>query len=551
MGTRIHPRIKNSGQDYPAIWYGRHLTPGVAEYADGPGGEPYRIFISPDTAKAMDPSFEGRPVYCNHVDDENVNAKNKTVEGITKDDKGNLETKIADGYVIESFYLPVDGAHWIKFIVTSKEGADAIRRKWALSNCYQPLAMGSSGEWHGVQYSKEFTSAEYKHCALVQHPRYRESIILSPADFKIYCEEKTNELAAMRNSADVIVKSKPEEKPMSLLNKLFARKAKVEKVENADEIGKITVAIGKNKTTTIAALVKNAEAMGDKDFEKLNDGFDPEDLEKNDDDADLTEEEKAAKNKKNRKKSGAEDPEKEKENDESDDEKMAALRDKKKSDASDKEEEKENDDEEEKAEEKKNKGKKNGDKNSPADADKANDDADEEKDEKKNDDLGSDPLKHVVMLDDEETTVGDMINDFTDLKNRHNALRKKHDALKQSYGEMCNKYGDDDALENDDEIPAEDKEVQEVLGKLEQEEDNLTESLERRKNQIMKVIGKMKNSKELKEKRAQKAEEGRMHFERLKNAEYEKMLNENIPTVGTSTATTGIERGKARYGSSN
>jgi len=150
---------------------------------------------------------------------------------------------------------------------------------------------------------------------------------------------------------------------MSLLNKLFARKAKVEKVENADEIGKITVAIGKNKTTTIAALVKNAEAMGDKDFEKLNDGFDPEDLEKNDD-ADLTEEEKAAKNKKNRKKSDAEDVGKEKENDESDDEKMAALRDKKKSDASDKEEEKENDDEEEKAEEKKNRGKKNGDKNS-------------------------------------------------------------------------------------------------------------------------------------------------------------------------------------------
>ena len=546
--------IKNSnGQEYPALYYGLHMVPGVAEYADGPNGQPYRIFIGPDTAKKMDASFSTCPVYVEHVDDEQPNAKNKTIDGITTDDKGNSVTKIADGYVIRSFFNPADGMHWAEFLVTSKEGVDAIKRGWKLSNCYQPENMGPGGEWHGVTYSREFTDASYKHLAIVGNPRYRESLVLTPEQFKEYNQNKEQELAAMKNSADVQKsKPKPEEKPMSLLNKLFARKAKVEKVENADEIGKITVAIGKNKTTTIAALIKNAEAMGDKDFEKLNDGFDPEDLEKNDDaDADLTEEEKAAKNKKNRKKSDAEDPEKEKENDESDDEKMAALRDKKKSDASDKEEEKENDDEEEKAEEKKNRGKKNGDKNSPADADKANDDADEEKDEKKNDDLGSDPLKHVIMLDDEETTVGDMINDFTDLKNRHNALRKKHDALKQSYGEMCNRYGDDDALENDDEIPAEDKEVQEVLGKLEQEEDNLTESLDRRKNQIMKVIGKMKNSKELREKRAQKAEEGRMHFERLKNAEYEKMLNENTPTVGTSTATTGIERGKARYGSSN
>jgi hypothetical protein len=301
MEISIHKRIKNtSGQKWPALYFGLHMVPGPAEYSDGPGNQPYRIFISPDTAKKMDASFSTCPVYVSHVDDEQPNAKNKTIDGITKDNKGNSETKTADGYVIRSFFNEVDGMHWAEFLVTSEEGVRAIERGDKLSNCYQPLNMGPGGEYHGISYSREFTDAEYKHLAIVSNPRYRESLVFTPSEFKEYNRIKSEELAAMKNSADVQKsKPKPEEKPMSLLNKLFARKAKVEKVENADEIGKITVAIGKNKTTTIAALVKNAEAMGDKDFEKLNDGFDPEDLEKNDDDADLTEEEKAAKNKKN------------------------------------------------------------------------------------------------------------------------------------------------------------------------------------------------------------------------------------------------------------
>ena len=83
----------------PATFYGLHMVPGVAEYSEPTvkKGEPYRLLIGPDTAKNMDPSYSGKPLYVHHVDQVNL-------------DKLQEE---AAGYVSESFYNPMDGMHWV------------------------------------------------------------------------------------------------------------------------------------------------------------------------------------------------------------------------------------------------------------------------------------------------------------------------------------------------------------------------------------------------------------------------------------------------------
>lgn len=540
-------RVMNADQDWPAIFYGLHMVPGVAEYKDGPGGKPHRIFVSGDTAKRMDPSFEGKPVYVEHVDDEQPNEQNKTVEGVKKDERGDPEKVSADGYVIESFYNPADGAHWAKFIVVSKAGVDAIKRKWVLSNCYQPESLGPGGEWHGVQYDREFLANEYKHLAIVANPRYRESIVLTPDEFKQYNEGKLKEIAALRNSADVPKNSSEKGEPkMKLMDILFGKKnGKVERIENADEIGKISVKLGNGRQATVSELINNARRLNDEDYEKLMSEVDVERPEHNADEKDLenTDELDEKKNKKkNKRKMSAEDDELENADDE----------DKEKN--SDEDELENADEEDDKKNRKRNR------KRSAADEDKENAEDDEleneefrgrreEKDFVGNDEM--DPLKHVLVLDGEETTVGDMINAHLDLKNKYNTLRQKHSSLREEHVGLTNKFGDDEMCGNDMEIPENEEEMANVLNRLENEEKALETSLDVRRTAIEKIVGRMKNNQEVIARRDQKKKEGLTHFLKIKNAEAEAALKAGGVVVPTETSSSMLARGKAKYGSGN
>ncbi len=169
----------------PKVYYGLHFSTGVAEYRE-PNKEPRRILINENAAKAMDATFPGRPVYVGHVDEV---------------DLANIQHE-ADGYVLESFYNRLDGKHWAKFIVVSDAGHEAIRRGWTLSNAYVPKSFGSGGEWHGVSYSQEVLSGEYEHLAIVNDPRYAESLILTPEEFKTYNEKRETELKRLANSKE-------------------------------------------------------------------------------------------------------------------------------------------------------------------------------------------------------------------------------------------------------------------------------------------------------------------------------------------------------------
>lgn len=163
----------------PQVYYGLHFCPGVAEYRE----KGIRILINESTAKEMDPSFRGRPVFVGHVDE------------VTPEMMDN-----ADGYVVRSFYNSVDGMHWAEFIVVSDAGHEALRKGWRLSNAYEAESFGSGGEWHAVDYQKEVLRGKYDHLAIVDDPRYAESVIMTPDEFKLYNEQKRLELEKLKNS---------------------------------------------------------------------------------------------------------------------------------------------------------------------------------------------------------------------------------------------------------------------------------------------------------------------------------------------------------------
>lgn len=220
----------------PKIYYGLHMLPGVAEYRDA-GTEPYRIFVSEDTIKNMDASFAGKPLFVQHVDEVNLE---------------NIQNE-ADGYVIESFFNKQDGKHWAKFIVVSDKGHEAISSGWKLSNAYIPKKFSGGGLWNGVEYLKEIVEGEYEHLALVPNPRYAESIIYTPEQFKRYNEDKENELKKVANSNHKGEKS--------MLN--FFKKAKV---ENATDLENMSVVLPKTKKeVSISQLVNEMDDMYKKD----------------------------------------------------------------------------------------------------------------------------------------------------------------------------------------------------------------------------------------------------------------------------------------------
>lgn len=220
-----------NAKTFPQIYYGLHMAEGVAEYAE-PDKKPYRILINENAIKGMDPTFAGKPVYVHHVDQVNIE---------------NLQEE-ADGYVIESFFNKADGKHWAKFIVVSDKGHEAIRNGWRLSNAYIPKDFSGGGQWHGVDYDREVTRGEYEHLAIVNNPRYEESVILTPDQFKDYNFAKEQELVRLANE---------KQGARSMLS-LF----KKSKVENTSDFEGMTVKLPKSgKEKTIIQLVNDADMM--------------------------------------------------------------------------------------------------------------------------------------------------------------------------------------------------------------------------------------------------------------------------------------------------
>lgn len=210
------------------IFYGMHFEPGVAEYRE-PGTDAYRILVNENTIRDMNATFAGKPVYVEHVDEVK------------------LEEEQEDGWVSESFFNAADGKTWVKFIVITDRGLEAIRNGWKLSNAYIPKDFGKGGMWHGVDYQKEVIRAEYEHLAIVRNPRYEESIIMTPDQFKAYNEKHEFELRRVAN----------QQGEKSVLN--FFKKTKV---DNSADFEQMMVTLPKSKKElTLTAVVNELDAV--------------------------------------------------------------------------------------------------------------------------------------------------------------------------------------------------------------------------------------------------------------------------------------------------
>jgi hypothetical protein len=230
------------------IYYGMHFYPGVAEYKEQ--GESFRVFLNENTIRKMDPTFAGRPIFVEHVDEVN----GKPLEEQTAEDIRDA----TDGWVIESFYNQADGKHWVKFIICTDRGKKAIERGMRLSNAYMPKSFGGGGLWNGVEYAKEITDGEYDHLAIVRNPRYEESVIMTPEEFKQYNEDHLVELKRLSNSKD--------QKGTKM--KFF----KKEQMKNAADIEGVHVVLPKSgREVSITQLINEADEKAKQGNEGLAD----------------------------------------------------------------------------------------------------------------------------------------------------------------------------------------------------------------------------------------------------------------------------------------
>lgn len=240
----LKEKMLNSGGK---IYYGMHFYPGVAQY-DEPGKQSKMVFVNENTIRKLDPTFQGKPIFVEHVEEVETN-----VDELRKE---------ADGWVIESFFNSADGKHWVKFIAVSKHAERAIERGFRLSNAYIPQLNGQGGQWNGVTYQEEVVGGEYEHLAIVQNPRYEESVIMTPDEFKAYNEGLQIELKRIANS-----KTEKEITAMSKL-KFWNRKP----AENAADLESLEVTLPKTgKTMSVLSIVNAMDEMEEKKKENMAD----------------------------------------------------------------------------------------------------------------------------------------------------------------------------------------------------------------------------------------------------------------------------------------
>lgn len=226
---KMNQKFLNSAKGQ--VFYGMHFYPGVAQY-DQAGQDPLVVYLNEKTIREMGPTFAGCPIYVQHVDD-------------VADSIDQVNENGVDGWVLESFFNESDGKHWVKFVVVSEKGLGAIQNGYRLSNAYIAQGYGDGGVWNGVSYQKEVVRGEFEHLAIVQDPRYEESVIMTPEEFKHHNEEKRVELLRLANS-----KTKGDTK-MALK---FWKRAKV---ENSTDFDEIVVELPKSKKEMVLSKLVN------------------------------------------------------------------------------------------------------------------------------------------------------------------------------------------------------------------------------------------------------------------------------------------------------
>lgn len=208
--------------DYPKIFFARHIKPGVAQYEDK------RLLIENEALNKMDASFARKPVYIEHQDVDLSKMEHEAV-----------------GYVLKSFLVPEDGgAHWVKMLIITDEGRQAVEKGAKVSNSYTPLETAGGGKWHAVDYDSEVLAGEYTHLALTDSPRYEEAVIMTEEEFNDFVDKQKQQVQYNNSTKG--------EKAMFGFN--------TKKVQNSEEV-KIKLSDGTEKDLSeiVDALAKHSE----------------------------------------------------------------------------------------------------------------------------------------------------------------------------------------------------------------------------------------------------------------------------------------------------
>jgi len=233
----------NNAKEYPKFYYARHMKDGVCGYNNE------TILIQDDTIKSMMKSFNGKPVYILHDE---------------RTDEERLEDiKTAPvGYVTESFYNEKDGWFWVKFMVIDDEGHEKINNGWSVSNAYIPKRVGNQGTKHNVPYDREFLDGDFTHLAIVPNPRYEHAQIFTPDEYKVYQDEKNQQLNELKNSKT--------EGTKGIIMKFFkTKKEEVSKVD-ADCFVEITNDDGSISEISVGDMVKTILNAKEEEKEAMN-----------------------------------------------------------------------------------------------------------------------------------------------------------------------------------------------------------------------------------------------------------------------------------------
>ena len=160
----------------------RHIQEGIVSYESGKKDRV--IYLSNTVLNEMDKTFSGKPIYINHIDTETATEE---------------EAKAQHGVVVKSFYNPADGWHWAEIMV-DETGAGVLRKGWKVSNAHRVTQMGVEGFKNNTHFDNEVLMSEYEHLALTPSPRYEQSIVMTPDEFKTYNEKKIEEIEKLKNS---------------------------------------------------------------------------------------------------------------------------------------------------------------------------------------------------------------------------------------------------------------------------------------------------------------------------------------------------------------
>jgi len=120
-------------------------------------------------------------------------------------------------------------------LIVSDKAHEAVKKGWAVSNCYSPTEYGGGGVYHDIGYQKEVKNGEYEHLAIVPNPRYEEAVIMDPEAFKKYNEGKQQEIQQLKNSKEKEMLSQEEMETLVATVKNSLSETISEAVKNAVE----------------------------------------------------------------------------------------------------------------------------------------------------------------------------------------------------------------------------------------------------------------------------------------------------------------------------